>query len=268
MRRALVLFIALALPFAAGAQTTTPTLPDPGMLPDSPLYFLKSWGEGLGTIFTFNAEKKVNRLVHLAGVRLAEYEKLVQEGKTEIANQALKRYEESVDRTNERAEAIKDRAPEVQKHVAEVIKIQHTILEQGTEQVPEPAHSANARPEEAGAKEKQVPESGVSVSIVSPADGITIGLGKTTLFSAEAHGGSEKYHYVWNFSDGTGPRYDLSSYKGNTNSISYSFDRVGTYTVTVTASDSNGVTATAQNKVSVFEFSSKTPGGIKGDIEQ
>ncbi|MFH0803726.1 MAG: DUF5667 domain-containing protein, partial [Candidatus Tagabacteria bacterium] len=60
-------------------------LPDPGTLPDSNFYFLKSWKESVQTFFTFGAENKAKQFLHLAEVRLAEYQKMIEKEKTEIA---------------------------------------------------------------------------------------------------------------------------------------------------------------------------------------
>ncbi|MEK7635690.1 MAG: DUF5667 domain-containing protein [Patescibacteria group bacterium] len=47
---------AIVLTGIASAQAS---LPDAGLLPDSPFYFLKSWKESIQLFFTFNAENKV-----------------------------------------------------------------------------------------------------------------------------------------------------------------------------------------------------------------
>ena len=47
-------------------------LPDPGMLPDHPLYFLKSTIERIGNGFAFSEEAKIKRGIKIAERRLAE----------------------------------------------------------------------------------------------------------------------------------------------------------------------------------------------------
>lgn len=47
-------------------------LPAPGILPTSRIYFIKTWGEQITLIFTFNKERKAARLQEFAERRLAE----------------------------------------------------------------------------------------------------------------------------------------------------------------------------------------------------
>ena len=48
------------------------TLPDHGITPDSPLYFVDVWGEQLSLMFTFNAQAKAEKAMQYAGEKLAE----------------------------------------------------------------------------------------------------------------------------------------------------------------------------------------------------
>jgi len=101
----LVLCFALLLvgvPLSGFAQVTT--LPDPGTLPDSSLYFLKSWKESIQLFFTFDVEKKATQYIHLAEVRLAEYQKMIEKGKQEIADKTLMKYEDQLKRALQKAE--------------------------------------------------------------------------------------------------------------------------------------------------------------------
>lgn len=73
-------------------------LPSPGIAPDSPFYFLKSWKEQIRLFFTFGEENKVKQFFHLADVRLAEYQMMIDKGKTEIAKRTLEKYEKQLNR--------------------------------------------------------------------------------------------------------------------------------------------------------------------------
>ena len=73
-------------------------LPSPGLTPDSPFYFLKSWEEKIQLFFTFGAENKAKQYLHLSEVRLAEYKKMIEKGKTEIAEKTLDKYQKQLDR--------------------------------------------------------------------------------------------------------------------------------------------------------------------------
>ena len=95
-------FIALILLLGAGgsALAGANNLPDPGILPDSPLYVLKTWGENIRTFFIFGVEAKANRLIYLAEKRLAEAQALIEEGKAgaEEQERAVLRYKDQLDR--------------------------------------------------------------------------------------------------------------------------------------------------------------------------
>ena len=56
---------------AALAQDS-PQLPDPGLLPDSPFYFLDKLGKNIGMFFAFGDEAKTDKALQYAGERLAE----------------------------------------------------------------------------------------------------------------------------------------------------------------------------------------------------
>ncbi len=84
----------------AGAQTND--LPDPGTLPGSPLYFVKSFFEGVGTFFTFGDSAKAERYLTLAEKRLAEAQALAEQG-DERAQATVARYEEQYAEAKDRA---------------------------------------------------------------------------------------------------------------------------------------------------------------------
>ncbi len=120
----------------------TAPLPDAGLTPDSPFYFLKSWKEQIQLFFTFGAENKANQYLHLAGVRLADYQKLVEKGKTEIAQKTLEKDRSQLNRALTKAEELKTNGEDV-KNITETIQqaiSKHLeILQQNLEKVPEQA---------------------------------------------------------------------------------------------------------------------------------
>jgi len=56
---------------------------DPTILPNSPFYFLKNWGRGMRSFFTFNPVKKAELKLRFANERLIEAKKMVSEGVAE-----------------------------------------------------------------------------------------------------------------------------------------------------------------------------------------
>jgi len=80
-------------------------LPDPGITPDSPFYFLDRWGKGIGMFFTFSAEAKAKRALRYAEERLAEAQAMATKNKIREMTQAANDYEGFMAMVNERLEA-------------------------------------------------------------------------------------------------------------------------------------------------------------------
>lgn len=68
----------LVLPILAFGQTATTTLPNPGLTPDSPFYFLNRVGEALQEFFTFNPEAKARLELQFAAERIAEIKAILE----------------------------------------------------------------------------------------------------------------------------------------------------------------------------------------------
>ena len=78
----------------AGEETGdgTEELENPGILPDSPFYGLKQFGEKLQLMFTFNQKAKIKLNMKLAEKRLAEAERMIIKNKPEIAERVMVKY--------------------------------------------------------------------------------------------------------------------------------------------------------------------------------
>lgn len=133
MKKIIFLFIVLSFLIAGCKVMAEETLPDPGILPDNNFYFLKSWKESIQTFFTFGAENKAKQFLRLAEVRLAEYQKMIEKGKTEIAEKTLEKYEQQLNRALEKAEEAKEKGKDVEKlkeAISEkIIKHQEALIE-------------------------------------------------------------------------------------------------------------------------------------------
>lgn len=131
--------------FGIGVLAQEAELPDPGLTPDSPFYFLEIISEGIGTFFTFGDLKKAERYAALASERVAEAQAVVEKGKPEAAEKALKRYEDQLGKALARAETAKAKGEKIER-VSEIIAnatAKHlTVLEGVLEEVPEVAKSA------------------------------------------------------------------------------------------------------------------------------
>lgn len=110
------LLVVLLLLFSFGTTVLAQEndLPDPGMTPDSPFYFFKTWKEKVQLFFTFGAEKKAKQYLHLAEVRLAEYKKMVEKEKTEIAQKTKEKYEKQLGKALEKAEGVKEKGKNIE----------------------------------------------------------------------------------------------------------------------------------------------------------
>ncbi len=145
MKNLLISVFALAIilaPVAGFGKTSTATSTDPGTTPDSPLYFLKVWKEQIQTFFTFGAENKANQYLRLAEVRLAEYERMVEKGKTDIAERTLEKYESQLGRALEKIEELKADKEDVGEFLDDLKEVsdrQLEVLERNLEKVPEAA---------------------------------------------------------------------------------------------------------------------------------
>jgi len=103
---AFVFMLNLAVPVLADTTSTTPAttsggvssqLPDPGILPDSPFYFLDKLFEQIQLIFIFSPEKKAEVLLEDANERLSESNALIDEGKQELATKTAQAYVNTIE---------------------------------------------------------------------------------------------------------------------------------------------------------------------------
>ncbi len=123
-------------------------LPDAGLTPDSPFYFVKAWREQIQTFLTFGAENKARQFLHLAEVRLAEYKKMAEAGTDELARKTLDKYNAHLDRALEKiSELKKDKkdASEVEEKVSEARMKHLEVLKENLAKVPEEARKGLER---------------------------------------------------------------------------------------------------------------------------
>ena len=120
-------------------------LPSPGLLPDSPFYFLETIAEEIVTFFTFGDLKKAERYAILAAERLAEVQAVVEKGKPEFAEKTLARYENQLNNSIARAKKAQVKGQSVEKvmiRVGQATSKHLEVLAQVYEKVPEQAKPA------------------------------------------------------------------------------------------------------------------------------
>jgi len=80
-------------------------LPNPGITPDSPFYFLDTWGKGIGLFLAFGPEAKARKALEYAEERLAEAHAMAVRERVRAVNGAANGYNEylaiAVERMNE-----------------------------------------------------------------------------------------------------------------------------------------------------------------------
>ena len=134
-------------------------LPDAGLTPDSPFYFVKAWKEQVQSFLTFGAENKAKQFLHLAEVRLAEYKKMDEAGKTEIAERTLDKFKAHLERALEKASELKkDKkdASDVEKRIGDARMKHVEVLKENLAKVPEEARKGLERAIENSERELEV----------------------------------------------------------------------------------------------------------------
>lgn len=147
-RKVLLLSILSIFLFSGLVNAETNDLPEPGMLPDSPFYFLKSFFEEIGVFLTFNQTNKTERLLRLAETRLAEANVLAEKGKSELAEKSIHRHQERINQALDRVEQAKAKGmnvDDVLTRVSEATNRHQEVLMRVYEKVPEQAKPAIER---------------------------------------------------------------------------------------------------------------------------
>jgi len=91
--------------FGGTAYAQDEELPDPGLTPDSPFYFLDTWGKNIGMFLTFGNEAKARKALQYAEERLAEARAMVAKNKVREMERAANGYDGFMAMVNQRLEA-------------------------------------------------------------------------------------------------------------------------------------------------------------------
>lgn len=161
------------------AQTTDTELPNPGLLPDSPIYFLKPLTEKVRGLFVFGEDSKALYALTLADKRLSEAKTLSDKGKDDLASDTA----EQAGIENENAQEHLAKAESEGKDVSAIVEQlaanstrQQAVLAKVLEKVPEQAKVAIQRAMEMSergltkAQEMQTKEKGKPETIGKPDD--------------------------------------------------------------------------------------------------
>ena len=144
----LLITLVFLFSFGTGVLAQETELPDPGLTPDSPFYFLETIAEEIVTFFTFGDMKKAERYATLAAERLAEAQAVVEKGKPELAEKTLERYERQLNNSIARAEKAMAKGESTEKVIEVVARVGQAtskhleVLAEIYEKVPEQAKPA------------------------------------------------------------------------------------------------------------------------------
>jgi DNA repair exonuclease SbcCD ATPase subunit len=143
MKKIIYSLVLLTLLFGAVSVLAQDSdLPSPGVLPDNPFYFLKAWKEAIQNFFTFGAENKAEQFLHLADVRLAEYQKMIEKGKTEIAQKTLDKYEKQLNQALQKIEELGNKGQdvkEISQKLEDAVNKHLEVLQENLQKAPESA---------------------------------------------------------------------------------------------------------------------------------
>jgi hypothetical protein len=105
MKKTILLIIIITFLFSIRpiifAQETE--LPNPGITPDSPFYFLDILGEKISMFFTFGIEKKVEKALKIAKEKLAEIKMMAEKNRPKALEKANQKYQEYLNLANKEA---------------------------------------------------------------------------------------------------------------------------------------------------------------------
>jgi len=130
-------------------------LPDPGLTPDSPFYFLDGLGKNIGMFFTFGNEAKARKALQYAEERLAEARAMADKDRVKETERAASEYDKFISQVQKRLEeagksgASDNVSDNISERVALATARHLAVLDSVKDRVPEKARDAIARAIEA-----------------------------------------------------------------------------------------------------------------------
>ncbi|MDZ7262299.1 MAG: DUF5667 domain-containing protein [candidate division KSB1 bacterium] len=136
-----VLVLTFCFSGVAYAQEAETTLPDPGITPDSPFYFMDRWGKQISLAFTFNAQHKVEKALRYADERMAEIDAMMARNKIREATQAANEYQNCLEIATKNMEQARLRGADVSEKVALMAERHIGYLSDSTDNTTEDARN-------------------------------------------------------------------------------------------------------------------------------
>lgn len=128
---------------------------DPGILPDSPFYVLKTLWENVQEFLARDPLKKAELHLKFAQRRLAETQKMCEKGKCGIAERWLERFQVKIQKATWAAQKAQEKGKDVAALVEKLqanLERQQAVLDKVLEKVPEPARGAILKAKENSAR--------------------------------------------------------------------------------------------------------------------
>lgn len=149
--------LVISLLFSGTAYAQEDELPDPGITPDSPFYFLDTWGKNIGLLFAFGPEAKARKALEYAEERLAEAQAMAIKNRIREVEQAANGYNEFLTIVAERTEEARQQgvSDNISEKVALATSKHLSVLDRVKETVPEQAREAIAQAREASINGQQ-----------------------------------------------------------------------------------------------------------------
>jgi len=153
----LTLVLATSLTFGGAAYAQDDELPDPGITPDSPFYFLDTFGKKVGLLFASGPEAKAQKALEYAEERLAEANAMAEKNRVRETTRATGDYEQFMAMVNQRLQEMDQ--PEVSADTSERVAAaaaRHLrYLERIRDRAPDEAEEALDRARERSLEEQQ-----------------------------------------------------------------------------------------------------------------
>ncbi len=112
---------------------------EPLLSPDSPFYFLRQWQEGVERFLTRSEEAHANLELKHAQRRVGEMKHLARVNKKELLERTQERWQNHIQKAQERAERVSEQREVVRERVLEATSKHLAVLEKVYEQAPEEA---------------------------------------------------------------------------------------------------------------------------------
>jgi len=132
-------------------------LPDPGITPDSPFYFLDNWGKQIGLLFAFGPEAKARKALEYAEERLAEAQAMAVKNRIRETERAADSYNGFLAMVRKRVEEARQQGvPEnISEKVALATSKHLSVLDRIKDTAPEQAKESIVRAKEASINGQQ-----------------------------------------------------------------------------------------------------------------